>query len=177
MHRQRLQRNLRSGDARRPANPQRSKPVATKIKAAPPGCLFSCMKKFAMYLLASNFLVVDAWARTPRRAPAAIAKLSNIDLQFVEGAAESVAVHAKLARGAALVPLVLLEHSRNEGALKFAHSFRVENVAAIHVLYECFQLVFHGFLFSMIALFLARGQRRTSNYFVSERFDCWDLRT
>lgn len=53
-------------------------------------------------------------------------------------------MHAEFARRAALVTLIFLEHREDEALLKFAHCFGVKNVALVHLLYECFQLIFHG---------------------------------
>src|SRR5215467_26369 len=49
-----------------------------------------------------------------------------------------------LARPAALIAFVFLEDSDDEAALEFAHGFRIENVAAIHLQHQCFELVLHG---------------------------------
>jgi hypothetical protein len=46
-------------------------------------------------------------------------------------------------RGTALVAFVLFQHGCNESAFEFAHRFGIKNIAAIHLLYECFELVFH----------------------------------
>ena len=52
-------------------------------------------------------------------------------------------MHAEQARGAALIAFVLLEYSRDKAPLEFADGLGIENVASIHLLYECFQLIFH----------------------------------
>ena len=52
--------------------------------------------------------VVGAAGRTAGAAAQAL----GVELQFGDGAAESIAMHSKLACGLALVSLVLLQHGR-----------------------------------------------------------------
>ena len=73
----------------------------------------------------------------------AVAQLADIDLELADGAAEGIAVHAQFARGAALISAILLQNGEDESFLEFPHAFRVEDVAAIHLQNECFQLIFH----------------------------------
>jgi hypothetical protein len=79
-----------------------------------------------------------------RRALGSIAQLADIDLEFVDGPAQCVAMHSKLARGSALVALILLKNGEDKALLKFAHAFGVKDVAFVHLQDECFQLIFHG---------------------------------
>src|SRR5712671_5199616 len=53
-------------------------------------------------------------------------------------------MHSKLARGSALVALILLKNGEDEALLEFAHTFGVKDVALVHLQNECFQLIFHG---------------------------------
>ena len=82
---------------------------------------------------ADHFLFERERAGAARWALYAVPKLADIDLQFGDGAAQSVAVHAQFARCAALVALVFLEHGENETLLELADAFRIKNVAAVHL--------------------------------------------
>jgi hypothetical protein len=53
-------------------------------------------------------------------------------------------VHAKLARGAALVAFVLLQNSQDKFLFEFAHSFGVKNVTPVHLHNKGFELISHG---------------------------------
>jgi len=55
-------------------------------------------------------------------------------------------VHAQFARGAALVALILLQHCQDEALLEFAHGFRIEDIAFVHLHDEGFELISHGVL-------------------------------
>ena len=55
-----------------------------------------------------------------RRTARAVAQSLGVELQLGDGAAESVAVHAKLAGGFALVAFAVLENGENEALLEFA---------------------------------------------------------
>jgi hypothetical protein len=58
-------------------------------------------------------------------------------------------VHAKLARGTALVPIAFLENVDDEAFLKLADSFGIENSAFVHLCDKRFKLVLH-----VVSLFL-----------------------
>ena len=94
--------------------------------------------------LAGNFLVVSCRTGCPRRALGAVTKLTHIYFEFVNGAAEGVAVHSQLPRCPALVAFVFFQDRRNEATLEFANRFRIKNIAAVHLQHECFELIFHG---------------------------------
>jgi hypothetical protein len=64
--------------------------------------------------------------------------LTGVNLELVDRAAESVAVHAQLARGAALVALVFLEHGEDEAFLELTHTLCIKDVAFVHLQDECF---------------------------------------
>ena len=59
-------------------------------------------------------------------------------------------MHSQLPRGAALVALVFLENSSDEAFLEFSDRFGIKNVALIHLVYECFQLIFHRISLSVL---------------------------
>ena len=69
-------------------------------------------------------------------------------------------MHAQFARGAALIAFVLLKNGQNETLLKFAHTFGIKNVAAIHLQDKCFQLISHD-----ESLFFPEFVSRTAAYF------------
>ena len=52
-------------------------------------------------------------------------------------------MHSELPGCAALVALVFLENSCDEALFEFPDRFGIKNVALIHLVYECFQLIFH----------------------------------
>jgi hypothetical protein len=86
--------------------------------------------------LSDHLLVVHPRTRTAGRTASTVAEFANIDLQFVNGAAQSIAVHSQLPGSAALIALVLFENGSDETSLKLTYRFRIKNVAAIHVLHE-----------------------------------------
>ena len=103
--------------------------------------------------LTSDFFVVRQRTRGARRTFTAVAELADVNLQFINRAAEGIAVHAELPRSAALISFVFFEHGRNETPLELTDRFGIKNIAAIHLLHECFELIFHGIsLFSVTAL-------------------------
>jgi hypothetical protein len=111
--------------------------------------------KYGEIFLADDFLFQRDRTSTPRGALDAVTELANVDLQFADGAAERVTVHAQFARGTALVSLVFLEHRQNEALFEFAHAFGVKNVALVHLQNKCFQLVFHDASLFAMKLFTA----------------------
>jgi hypothetical protein len=82
--------------------------------------------------------------RAARRAFRAIPQLPNINLEFVDGPAQSVSVHVELARGTALVAFVFLQDGEDKSLLKLTHALGIKNVASVHLQDERFQLIFHG---------------------------------
>ena len=79
-----------------------------------------------------------------RRAPRAAAQSLDVELQLGDGAAESIAVHAQLAGGLALVALIFLQHGQDESLLEFANCFGIQNAALVHLHDQGFQLIFHN---------------------------------
>jgi hypothetical protein len=88
--------------------------------------------------LADDFLFQRERAGAARGPLYAIAKLTDVDLELGDSAAERIAVHAQLARGAALVAFVLLQYGEDETFLELADTFRIKNIAAIHLQNEGF---------------------------------------
>jgi hypothetical protein len=70
--------------------------------------------------------------------------LPYVDLQFGNGAAESVAMHPQLTGGPALVSIVFLQHGEDEALFEFAYRLGVQNIAFVHLQDECFELISHG---------------------------------
>src|ERR1700731_4050212 len=94
--------------------------------------------------LADQFLLVhDRWFFASHWATSSIAHLADIQLQLSNGPAECITMHAKFAGRFALVPTVLLQDVQDEALFEFTHGFRIKNAAAIHLRYECFELVLH----------------------------------
>ena len=94
--------------------------------------------------LARRLLFHGYRSRAAWRTLRAIPKLPYIDLQFVDSAAQSVAMHAQFTGSAALIALVFLEYGKDKSLLELAHALGVKNVALIHLQNQCFQLIFHG---------------------------------
>ncbi len=67
-----------------------------------------------------------------------------IEFQFSDRAAKGVAVHAELARGLALIPIVLLQNGDNKSFLELPDGFRVQDAAFVHLQYQSFKLVLHS---------------------------------
>jgi hypothetical protein len=72
--------------------------------------------------LAHSFLFQSDGARAARWALHAISELAHIDLQLADGAAEGIAVHAKLACCPALIAFVFLEDGQNKALFEFTHT-------------------------------------------------------
>ena len=53
-------------------------------------------------------------------------------------------MHTELAGGAALVAFIFLKNGQNESLLEFADSFRIKNIAFVHLHDQGFELVSHG---------------------------------
>ncbi len=80
---------------------------------------------------------------TAGRATSPIAEAFGVEFELRDRAAQSVAVHAKLARGLALITIAVLQDRKNEFLLEFANGFGVSDAASIHLYDKCFQLIFH----------------------------------
>ena len=102
-----------------------------------------------MIVLSRQLAFVCRRACASRRTSASITELPDIDLQLAYRPAQSIPVHAQFARGAALVALIFFEHGRDEAPLEFAHRFRIENIAFVHLMNEGFELIFHGISLSL----------------------------
>jgi hypothetical protein len=53
-------------------------------------------------------------------------------------------VHAKFARGATLVALVLLQDGENKLLFEFAHRLGIKNITPVHLHDKGFELISHG---------------------------------
>src|SRR5260221_5642287 len=82
---------------------------------------------------ASGLALQTDGPRTAGRTLRAFAQRADVNLQFLHGSAERVAVHTQFARCLALVAPVLFEDRDDEPLLEFADRLRVENVAANHL--------------------------------------------
>lgn len=104
--------------------------------------LSACCRK----RLTRGFLLerCQRWAFTARWTASAVAQALHVELEFRDGAAERVPVHAELARGLALVPVVFLENRDDEPLLEFANGFGIQNAALVHLKNECFELILHS---------------------------------
>jgi len=115
----------------------------------------------------------------PGRAASAVAKQPHIYFQLINRAAQSIAVHPELTRRAALVAFVLLQDGRNKTAFKFAYRFGIKDIAAVHLLYQRFKLIFHGISLSMTVLVfatVAKSNLKVMNCYFAVA-GAWDLRT
>jgi len=72
----------------------------------------------------------------------AAAHRTNVDLEFLHGSAQGVAVHSQLPGCLALIAAIFLENRHDKTLFEFANRFRVEDVAVVHLKDECFQLIF-----------------------------------
>jgi len=81
--------------------------------------------------------------RATGRASSPIAQCLGVELKIGDGAAESVAVHAQLARSLALIPVAVLQNCENELLSEFADRFGIRDTTPVHVHNQGFQLIFH----------------------------------
>src|SRR4051794_10858209 len=97
-----------------------------------------CNSNFKFYLkdaaLARGLLLQRQCdrTRTARRPFGSIAYRANIDLQFVDSAAQRVTVHPQLAGGLTLISMILFKDSYDKALFEFAHRFRIKDAALIH---------------------------------------------
>ena len=57
-------------------------------------------------------------------------------------------MHPQLARRAALVSVVFLQHGEDEPLLELPYRLGVQNIAFVHLQDECFELISQGILLS-----------------------------
>jgi len=139
----------------------------------------SCLLFWLMHELPRDLPVVSCGASGPGRAASAVAKQPHIYFQLINGAAQGVAVHPELTRRAALIAFVLLQDCRNKTAFKFAYRFGIKDIAAVHLLYQRFKLIFHGSSLSMTVLVfatVAKSNLKVMNCYFAVA-GAWDLRT
>lgn len=111
------------------------------------GCLFYW--KWSKGLAGDPFLK-GCRTSTARRAPAAVAELTHVKFELRDGPAQGVAMHSQLPCGPALVAFIFFENSCDKALLEFSDRFGIKNVALIHLVYECFQLIFHRISLSVL---------------------------
>jgi hypothetical protein len=146
-----------------------------EVKAAYSSCLLFCL----MRELPRDLSVVSCRASWPGRAASAVAKQPHIYFQLINRAAQGVAVHPELTRRATLIAFVLLQDCGNKTALKFAYRFGIKDIAAVHLLYQRFKLIFHGSSLSMTVLVfatVAKSNLKVINCYFAVA-GAWDLRT
>src|SRR5688572_1902504 len=68
---------------------------------------------------------------------------AQVELELGDGAAQGVAVHSQFARRPALIAAILLQDRHDEALLKLTHRLGIQDSASVHLLDECFELVFH----------------------------------
>jgi len=93
---------------------------------------------------ADRFFIVSGGTSAARRTFDPGPQLPYINLQLGDGATEGVAMHPQLARGAALVSIIFLQHSEDKALLEFPHRFGIKNIAFIHLQDKCFELISQG---------------------------------
>src|SRR5580704_419226 len=76
---------------------------------------------------------LDAWSLADGRAAHAVANLRGVHIEFGEGAAQGVAVHAEFFGGLALVALVLSKHFKDVALLELTNGLRVGNAGTVHL--------------------------------------------
>lgn len=82
---------------------------------------------------AYSSLVISEQSGAARRTPRAMAQHPYVEVEFSNGTAEGVAVHAQLAGRLTLVAVVLLQYGEDESLLKLADRFRIQNSALMHL--------------------------------------------
>lgn len=107
-------------------------------------CVRPTRPNYGIGLLARDFLLEHLRTSAARRTSCAISQAAHIELQFRDGPAKGVAMHAQLTRRLALVTVVLLKNVEEEALLEFAHRFRIQDPALVHLIHQRFELVLHG---------------------------------
>jgi hypothetical protein len=73
---------------------------------------------------------------------------TNVDLEFLHGSAQGVAVHSQLPGRLALIAAVFFENRNDETLFEFTNRFRIKDIAVVHLKDEGFQLIFQCCLVS-----------------------------
>ena len=111
--------------------------------------------------LTGGAFVAGRRADAARRPTGTRTESPNVKMEFSDGAAEGVAMHAKLACCLALIAPVFLQHGQNKALLEFADGFGIKNPALVHLQNQCFQLIFHS-----ASLYEMRSRSSTSEVLV-----------
>ncbi len=75
----------------------------------------------------------EAWALAHYWTAHAVADLDGVEVEFGEGAAQRVAMHAELGGGLALIPLVVRKDFEDEALLELTYGLGVGNAGAVHL--------------------------------------------
>jgi hypothetical protein len=76
-----------------------------------------------------------------------IANLCWIEIEFRDGAAKSVAVHAQFPGRLALVSSVMRQHFQDEALLELTHCLVIGDTPGMHLCHKAVQFTFHRNLF------------------------------
>ena len=87
---------------------------------------------------------LNAWALAAGWTAHAVADLRSVHIELGKGAAQGVAMHAKLFGGLALVSLMVREHLKNVTLLELANGVRVGDAGAVHLRNESVQFALQG---------------------------------
>jgi len=90
--------------------------------------------------------ILDAWAFAAGGAAHAIADLGGVHVEFSQGAAEGVAMHAELFGSLALVALVLCQHFEDVALFELANGLRIRNAGVVHLRDQTVHFALQGFL-------------------------------
>jgi hypothetical protein len=91
---------------------------------------------------ASN--VLNTWSLAAGGAAHAVTDLSGVHVEFGEGTAQGVTVHAKLFGSLALVSLMVRKHFEDVSLFELANGVRVRNSGAVHLRNESVQFALQG---------------------------------
>ena len=114
-----------------------------KTGASAPVFLLIETGKTALGQLTSGAFFHAKRVRAAGRTSRAATKGLDIELEFSNGATESIAMHSELAGSLALISFVLLQDGEYEFLFEFANCFAVKNAALAHLHDQSFQLIFH----------------------------------
>jgi hypothetical protein len=93
--------------------------------------------------LSCGLLFHDKGAGAAWRTPPGVAQGTQIQLQFIDSAAESIAVHPEYAGSFALIAVIFLKYGDDEPLLEFPYGFGIQDVASVHLHDQSFELILH----------------------------------
>ena len=105
--------------------------------------------------LADSLLYLKYRTLGMRRTLEPMTNLHGIDIQFGNGAAERVAMHAQFFCCLTLIALVVRKYCKKVTALEFTHRFSIRNTASMHRCHKDFQFAFHKYLSLIPGIFPA----------------------